>query len=278
MAWFSSKVEVTFVDDATGESFGVTQMRPADLPESFELDTTLHLGGAEWSVVVAQPKTRAEYAKSKTLMLRLRRVETVAPNNILYSLPSICDAIPAVNGQPLSGAEFALAEDDWRQFEFISHEFAREVDEEIAKIRLIHENAAAEVGWREIHVRTKPEEPLVCNLALSDLANVLETSSESVGVTYHGAQSRIADGYSFTTSDALTVYGVAPSSKVQVIAIGRCPVSSGNVGSIAGLRSMAHSFRLDLVDWCRCARIAPDSPLFDSLLSNEATGHNGGPK
>ena len=64
MAWFSLKVEVTFIDDATGEPFGVTQIPPDDLPESFELDTTLHIGDDDWSVVDAQPSTRAEYAKS----------------------------------------------------------------------------------------------------------------------------------------------------------------------------------------------------------------------
>ena len=64
MAWFSSKVEVMFIDDATGESFGGTRLPPDDLPESLELDTTLHLADFDCSVVDAQPTTRAEYAKS----------------------------------------------------------------------------------------------------------------------------------------------------------------------------------------------------------------------
>ncbi len=271
MRWFSSKVKVTFIDEATGESFGITQMPTADLPESFELDTTLHLGDEDWSVVDAQPRTRAEYAKSKTLTLRLRRIEMMDPRNILYSLPSICDAIPAINDEPLSGGEFELAEDDWRQFEFVSNELAREVDEEIAKIRLIHENAAAEVGWREIHVRTKPEVPLVCNLVLADLANALNVSTESAGVTYQGAQSRITDGYSFTTNDGLSVYGVAPNGNIQVIAFGQYSDSTSNSESIDRLKSLAHDLNLDLVNWCRCVRIAPDDPLFYSLLSNDAT-------
>jgi hypothetical protein len=270
MAWFSSKVEVTFIDDATGESFGVTEMPPADLPESFELDTTLHLGNEDWSVVDAQPKTRAEYAKSKTLTLRLRRVEMMDPSKILYSLPSICDAIPSVNDHPLSGNEFVLAEDDWRQFELVSNDHARDVDEEIEKIRLIHENASAEVGWRKIHVRSKPDLPIVCTLGLADLADTLNVPDESVGVTYRGAQSQIADGYAFRTND-LTLYGVAPNGNVQTIAFDQYSDVSPTSDAICRLKSLAQNLDLDLVYWCRCARAGPDDPLFDSLLANDAT-------
>ncbi len=269
MAWFSSKVVVTFIDDATGESLAVTEMPSANLPKSFEIDTTLHLGDDDWSVVDAQPKTRAEYAKSKTLTLRLRRIELMDPGNLLYSLPSICDAIPTINDQPLSGKEFLLAEDDWRQFEFVSNNLAFEVDDEIAKIRLIHETAAAEVGWREIHVRSQPELPLVCDLQLADLASSLNISATSVGVTYRGARSPITDGYAFTAAH-LTVYGVAPNGKVLTIALDQYSDQPPHANSVERLKSLAQELNLDLVNWCRCLRVGPEDPLFVSLLANEA--------
>jgi hypothetical protein len=271
MRWFSSKVIVSFIDDTTGESFGVTELPPTDLPESFEIDTMLHIGDDDWSVVDASPKTRAEYAKSWALTLRLRRIKRIDPRNILYSLPSIYEAIPATNDQPLSGTELVLAEDDWRQLELVSNTLAREVDEEIAKIRLIHENAAVGVGWREIHIRTKPEAPLVCNLTLVELARVLDASTQSNGVTYHGASSPIGDGYCLTTKDGLTIYGVAAKGNVEVIAMGQYSNLSPNAESIERLKSLAHDLDLDLVYWCRCARTAPDDLLFGSLLSNDAT-------
>lgn len=268
MTWFSSKVKVTFIDEATGDSFGVTEMLPTDLPESFEIDTTLHLGNEDWSVVDAQPKTRAEYEKSKSLVLRLRRIEMMAPSNILFSLPSICNSIPGVAEHKLSGAEFILAEDDWRQFEFVSNDHAADVDDEIEKIRLIHENASADVGWREIHVRTKPELPIVCTLALADLASALNIAGDSVGVTYSGAQSQIAHGYAFRTND-LTVYGVVADGDVQTIAFEQYSDVSPTSDSIGRLKSLAQNLNLDLVYWCRCARVGPDDPLFESLLAND---------
>lgn len=269
MAWFGSKVAVTFIDDATGNTLGVTEMPPADLPESFDLDTTLHLGDEDWSVVDAQPKTRSEYTKSKTLHLRLRRIEMMAPGDILYSLPSICNAIPGITDQPLSGNEFIVAEDDWRQFEFVSHDLAHDVDEEIEKIRLIHENAAAEVGWREIHVRSKPELPLTSEFGLADLVRALNVSANSLGVKYPSAHSPIADGFAFQVN-GLTVYGVAPNDKVQCIAFDQYSETSPDDDSIARLESLAHELNLDLVYWCRCVRVSPDDSLFVALLTNDA--------
>ncbi len=269
MTWFSSKVTVTFIDDATGESFGITEMPPADLPESFELDTTLHLGNDNWSVVDARPKTRAEYAKTKTLTLRLRRIEMVNPGTILYSLPSICDAIPGIGDQPLCGNEFILAEDDWRQFELVSNDLAHAVDDEIEKIRAIHEHAAAKVGWREIHVRTKPDMPLACEITLSDLAAALNVSEPSVGVTYQGAPSRISDGYAFRLN-GFTVYGVAPDHKIRVIAFDQYSESPPGSDLVTRLQLLARRLDMDLVYWCRCVRVDPEDALFVSLMANEA--------
>jgi hypothetical protein len=119
-------------------------------------------------------------------------------------------------------------------------------------------------------VRSKPERPLVCSLTLAHLANVLNVPAESDGVTYYGAQSRIADGYSFPTDDGLSVYGVAPNGHVQVIAFAQSSDSSPSAESLDRLKTLARELNLDLVYWCRCVRVAPDDPLFGSLLSNDA--------
>ena len=270
MAWFTSKVSVKFVDDASGEIFATTEIPPNDLPESFELDTTLHLSDADWTVVDAQPRTRAEYAKSKTLVLRIRRVELVDPSTILFSLPSICDVIPGVSDSALSGDEFVLAEDDWRQFEFVSNKLRSVVDNEIKQIRLIHENESAEVGWRKIHVRSNPEFPIACDLKLADLANTLNANKSPIGLSYRGAQSQIADGYVFHV-DGITVYGVAPNGHVQTIAFDQYSDDSPGPNSIGRLKSIAQNLEFDLVYWCRCIRATPDDPVFETLFINGAT-------
>lgn len=85
MGWFSRKVLVTLIDDATGAAFATTKMPPTDVPESFEIETTLHLGEADWRVVHAEPRTRDEYTKFGSLTLRLRKVEKIATEAISFS-------------------------------------------------------------------------------------------------------------------------------------------------------------------------------------------------
>jgi hypothetical protein len=267
MTTFSLNIEVTFIDDTTDESLGVTQIAANNLPDSFEKDTTINLRGADWHVLNARPKTRAQYTKSQQLILWISPVETVNPRDILYSLPSICAVVPELNDRSLSGTELTLAEDDWRQFELISDRLADKVDKEIAKIQRIQDNAKAGVGWRELHIRKKPEIPIASNIALPHLASLLKVSAKSPGITYDGSRSPITDGYSLTLNDDFAIYGVAPKGKVQVIAIGQDANIPPNDESIDLLHQLARKFNLNLVHWCRCQRVTPDDPAFRSLLS-----------
>ena len=73
--------------------------------------------------------------------------------------------------------------------------------------RVIHETASDGLGWRDVHIRTKPEMPLVRNITLDEVARALDISIEPTGVAYQGEPLRIMDGYSSTTGDGLNVYG-----------------------------------------------------------------------
>jgi hypothetical protein len=269
MGWFARKVAVTFINDATGEAFAVTKMSPDDIPETFEIETTLHIGDADWSVVHAEPRTRAEYSKSASLTLRLRRVEKVDLRDILFSLPSICDRLAELGTAALSGDEYVLAEDDWRQFELVSRQFADECDAEIAAIRRIHEQARAKVGWREIHVRRRPDPPICSALSLDDLSRAFGSVAVG-GATYRGAGVPVASGYSFQGIDGLQCYGVADAGRVTVLGIGQDTVMPAPIRSADVLVEIARQFDLDLVHWCRCVRASWDDPLFRQLLVGDA--------
>jgi hypothetical protein len=85
MAWFSRKVTVAFVDEATGAIFATSNMPVEKLPNSFEIDTTLHLGETDWSVVSAEPLSKAEFSKTRKLTIRLRKIETMDPQALAFS-------------------------------------------------------------------------------------------------------------------------------------------------------------------------------------------------
>lgn len=266
MGWFGSKVRVTMVDGATGEAFAVTKMKPGDLPETFARSTTLHLGGDDWKVVKAVPKTRAEYARSRKLELHLSRVHGIDPGAILYSLPSICDAIPGISNVPVDGSEFFLGEDDWRQVELVSSAYSDQVEDELERIRQAHGTRVEGSGWREIRVRSKPRSPLGCSLSLVDLMARLGFEGELGGLAYRDSERRIQDGFVLQL-EGLTLYGHAPAGRVESLAVAQyldvpVPAQSG-----ALVRDLAGDLELDLVDWCRCGRVAADRCDFDRLLA-----------
>ena len=121
---FSRTVSVAFVDDATGRQVAASDVPLDQLPDTFALDTELDIGGSRYFVVRAEPQTKAEFAKTRRLMVALRRVEKVgtrAEQKILFSLPSICGAaLPSATGASISGDVVVLHEDDSRQCEFVA--------------------------------------------------------------------------------------------------------------------------------------------------------------
>jgi hypothetical protein len=266
MGSFDRQIVVTLINNATGAPLATIELPSTDLPESFELETTLHLGDADWSVVEAQPRTRPEYSKSGKLTLRLHLVERIDPSNILYSLPSICDRIPPIGAGGLSGSECVLAEDDWRQLELVSRLFATDADAEIASVRRIHEQERVDVGWREIHVRSRPDPPIAGSLTLEHVERAFGGSVTYRGVSYRGASSPIVSGYSFRAADGLECYGLAEDGRVRVLGVVQNVPEPPPIDSADALIEIAREFDLDLVHWCQCRRASWDNPQFRHML------------
>jgi hypothetical protein len=265
MSWFRKKVEVTFIDDADNRIIGKVAMLPEALPESFGLETQLRIGDSEWMVAQADPATRTEYAKKKRLILRLRRIEMMDPKNILFSLPSICDSLPPLGDIPLSGDELVLAEDDWRQVEFVSAVFECEIASGLEAIRSIRENQAVGVGWRKIELRKAPESPIAASLSSADVAVALGIDGKNLGVTYCGAHVRIENAFALVAAEGLVVYGLEPGGRVSVLALALQTATVPDDSAIA-LRGLAEKYGFQLVDWCRCSAAPPGDPFFGRSL------------
>src|SRR5690348_16903151 len=93
-------VSVEFIDAPTGRVFARSDLPAGQLPDSFAPETTLHLGDDPWLVEHAEPWSAAEFVASGRLVLTVRRLTTVAPHDVRYSLPTICDALPVVGPAP----------------------------------------------------------------------------------------------------------------------------------------------------------------------------------
>lgn len=239
MAFFSRKVDVRFVDAATGKVFAKTSMPPGDLPESFLIDTTMTMSGTEYSVVRAEPPTRAEYAKSKRLVLTLARVERIDPHDLLFSLPTIAGRLPDEEGAA-TGSEYELLEDDWRQLEFVHVDLRSAVEKELDAIRGIWNGARKGNAFTTIHTREAIESPLLSGVPLEGISGALR---------FHGHGLRVQGGFARPLPAGGTLYGIQRDGRVLVLGV-QLTSEPPSPELIAELESLGQRCNAILVDWC----------------------------
>lgn len=234
-------IRVVLIDAATATPIGEADLPPDQLPESFDAATTLHLGDAEWQVEYAEPTTRAAYVASGRLLLRLRRIEMVDPRTILFSLPTLENALPPLEpAEPdRLGEALWMREDDWRQHELVAVAQSPSVDEELAAIRDIHDHARQGPGFARLHVRERIPQPL---------AGIALTAAE-VGRTLGAPRRPLAVG------DGLVVGGFAfPAGRGYVYGreaggvVAELGLAPGAEPALLGALLAAHPVLV--VDWC----------------------------
>lgn len=234
-------IDVTLVDAASGRTFAKTAMPAEQLPDTFELDTTMHVGADDWHVEKADPADRLGYVEAGHLTLVLRKVEKIDPSKILFGMPTIENALPPMRG-PDSTPAYAMHEDDWRQHEFVSRRFSSEVESEFADIREVWAGQGGP-GFKRCHVRTRVVAPLRgVRLTLPDVAAALG-GIEPVGLDV--GDGRVIDAFAFTVPGGAAYARLADGS-VEALGL------HGDAEP-GGLRGLANDHGLVLVDWIRAS-------------------------
>ncbi len=254
----SAKINVTFVDDLAGTVIGTVDLSPDALPPSFEQDTTLYIGDADWTVVDAQPSTSAEFIAQGSLTLRLSKVESVDPKTILFSVPSFVDMLPQPGEDPNDGTEFEITEDDWRQIEMVSATFDKEIESQIASILEIHQTASQGGGWTKVHVRDQPLHPISEGVSWSALL-ALFPGAKHKGLTFRGQPNRIENSFSVELSSGFFLYGLRNEDQIIVLGLDAYNVPAEN--EIKNVGSFLTTNQLRLVDWCRCNSVQKEIDL-----------------
>ena len=235
-------IHVTMVDAATDQVLGEADLEQAQLPDSFDLSqhaTTMHIGSDDWDVEYAEPTDRAGYVASGRLHLVLRKVELVSADEILFSLPTIVDALPPVVAGDVTNA-LALHEDDWRQREFVATNFRPEIAAEFDMIRAARDSRIG-VGYKHLHVRERIAEPLA-GVPLQ-LAAVRAALGDPAGREVALGGGLVVGGYAFDVAGG-HVYGREEQGRVVTLAMAQ----DADPQSLAAL-AVEHA--LVFVDWVR---------------------------
>lgn len=203
-------VEVTLIEHGKDEAFGVSPVPVDQLPDTFEINTTLHLGDVDWQVVEARPATKAEYRETGkvTVVLAKQEIFTIDPAKILFSLPTISNDMAMVEAVSSLENVLVLLEDDWRQFEFLSITLNELVQQEVQDILTIYHTQREESGFKQLHVRKRIAEPLPdVTLPLESLAQAFDIEKRFSGVAFKNAAATIVNGFAWQTGAGWIFWG-----------------------------------------------------------------------
>jgi hypothetical protein len=244
----TTPIRVEFIDVTTQQTFLSAEVPMEQLPETFALNTVIHLGEQDWQVIAAEPLTRAEYVQQGALKLTLQRVFQMPLQNILYSLPTIYDPIPTPILPAVAPANpLKLHDDQWRRIEFVGAAESATIETELKAIAKIHEEHLVGEGFDKLHLRQAPQVPLAGNFTRQDLVNLFVGATPYDALMYEDGTGILADGFALRYG-RLALYGIETDGAVQVLGI--APLNEGVALSLDPLVTFMQRYQVYLVDWC----------------------------
>ncbi|WP_025121633.1 MULTISPECIES: hypothetical protein [unclassified Serratia (in: enterobacteria)] len=245
-------VEVTLIELGKDEAFGVSPVPVDQLPDTFEINTTLHLGDVDWQVVEARPATKAEFRETGkvTVVLAKQEIFNIDPTKVLFSLPTITNDMAMVEDVASLENVLVLHEDDWRQFEFLSVSLHELVQQEVQDILAIYHTQREESGFKQIHVRKRIAEPLLdVALPLESLAQAFGVEKRFSGVAFNNAAATIVNGFAWQTTSGWIFWGQTDAQgNLAVLCL--LPPHDADAASMANkIDDFVLAHDLLLIDW-----------------------------
>ena len=229
-------------------------MPPEKLPETFEIQTTMHLNDEDWSIVEAIPSHSKDFLESKELTLKMNKVESMNPQDILFSLPTISNEIPQKSPPNIyNDFDFLILEDDWRQNEFLNKSAFPLIEIEIKKINELKQNDSKVIdseftAFKNCHVRDTIGEPKL-SLSLEQIKKLLNT--ENLG-NLKTSSNFIENGFSLRTKST-TFYGTIENGIITQFCIGEFSDGTSNE-----IQKIINELDILFVGWCHCQIIEPN--------------------
>ena len=225
-------IDVTFVDADTEKTFLQLKLplRQLSVP-------SMTLGKDEWFIVGAAPERLEDVEKSGAVRLLMRKVQSVDPNTILFSLPTVADVIPEPVAAERDLSSYRLSEDDWLQLELVPHEVVEQAQPDLDGIRRILDHEREGAGFKHLHVRKALPAPFAGKELL------LETLRAQFGaertVAWVGSKGVLKDCFAFDLPPGGVLYGQAAAGRV--VSLGLSEQDDEAIARLGGLT---------LIDWC----------------------------
>jgi hypothetical protein len=238
-------IQVTFIDALTGKTLGDSNVPLSQLPETFEVDTTLHLGADDWQVKEAIPVHSKDFKQTKSVQLKIQKVEYIDINEVKFTIPTLSKEVPEISSNsPYQGFELLLHEDDWRQSEFLTSDSLPRIDIETNAISEIwknhHTDMKAYNSFTKIHVRDTIGEP---NLSIPLKTLLLFLEYNQIGQLKIDRQGFVKNGFALKTNHSV-YYGTIQNEIVKELCI-----KEHTEESLQEILKITQNFSLIFVDW-----------------------------
>ncbi|AHG22918.1 hypothetical protein Z042_19295 [Chania multitudinisentens RB-25] len=258
-------VEITLIERGKDEAFGVSQVLVDQLPDTFEINTTLHLGDVDWQVVEAMPATKAEFRETGkvTVVLVKQEIFDIDPTKLLFSLPTISNDLAMVEAVSSLENVLVLREDDWRQFEFLSFSLNELVQQEVQDILAIYHTQREAAGFKQVHVRKRIAEPLPgVALPLESLAHLFNIEKRFSGVAFNNAAATIVNGFARQTGSGWIFWGQTDAQNNLVVLCLLPPHDADAAIMAKKIDDFVLANDLLLVDWVSVRQYGKDADSF----------------
>jgi hypothetical protein len=175
--------------------------------------------------------------------------EWIDPSRLRFSLPTICDEIPASTADPAAASDVLIHEDDWRQFELVALIHRKAILDNFAAIHEITSESTG-VGFDRIHVREEPRLPLRgLDVRRGQLTAGLGPSfSEPVGVAFRSQPARLPGAFAYVGPSS-TLYGIDYNGVLMTVGVLLTGHSDGPDAGVAALMQLADQLDACVVDW-----------------------------
>jgi hypothetical protein len=191
---------------------------------------------------------------------------SIDPTKILFSLPTICDPMPALEEAPAPAGAHWLHEDDWRQIEFVAVANRDYIQRQLAALAAFKQQHWRGAGWDSVYTRAEHPTPLVATGLYLDKDQGLTTSALTIGEPPRP----VRGGFAFSNGSDWFIYGqrAADGQLVQMgLWRGNSHISDGMAEILSRFAQAAHVM---LVDWERGTVV--DTSSVRSVLQWAASG------
>lgn len=249
----NDKIKVQFIDNLNGETIGVSEMKADQLPETFSVATTMHIQDSDWNVEEAIPEDSIDFTRTKSLVLKMSKIENVNPQDMWFTIPTISNEFPqTVATTKQTDFDIHILEDDYRQNEFLNLDALPLIEEEFIGIKDIWDNHGRKSEdytlFKNCHVRKVIGSPNL-TINLNELKTILKCSSTGQ-VIINGET--LLNGFAIKTQNT-TYFGTLNINTVTELCI-----SQWDENSTTEILEINKAFNLQFVSWSHCDIIKND--------------------